>query len=307
VLSQLFSANDQQIDQTDIVMLLTPHIIRTHEITEEDLKPIYIGSQQNLGLNGPPPLIAPPAEPPPVVGAAPAPNAQATTGVPSQPNPLRQQPAVMPPPGTTPVPGTVPAPTPPPQATPTVTTPAVPPEPAAPTPQPAAAAPTPPEPAPATPPPAQTAPPAPVVPNTSAGVGSTQIIISPPSTPIRLGGGPYTFALSVTDASRLSTVTLTLIFDPTKLRVTRVQEGSFMRMGGTSVTFTQQVSGNRIDITIVRSSDATGASGTGVLAAVLFEAIAAGPSQLSLSGTATGPGGTAMGLRMTPITVTVQQ
>ena len=60
VLSQLFSANDQQIDQTDIVMLLTPHIIRTHEITEEDLKPIYIGSQQNLGLNGPPPLIAAP-------------------------------------------------------------------------------------------------------------------------------------------------------------------------------------------------------------------------------------------------------
>jgi general secretion pathway protein D len=306
VLSQLFSANDQQIDQTDIVMLLTPHIIRTHEITEEDLKPIYIGSQQNLGLNGPPPLIAPPAEPPPVVGAAPAQNAPATTGVPSQPNPLRQQPAVMPPPGTTPVPGTVPAPTPPPQATPTVVTPTVPPEPAAPAPQPApaAAAPTTPEPAPATPTPAQATPP---VPNTSSGVGSTQIIISPPSTPIRVGGGPYTFALSVTDASRLSTVTLTLIFDPTKLRVTRVQEGSFMRMGGTSVTFTQQVNGNRIDITIVRSSDATGASGTGVLAAVLFEAIAAGPSQLSLSGTATGPGGTAMGLRMTPVTVTVQQ
>src|SRR5262249_19339280 len=61
VLRDLFSSNDQQIDQTDIVMLLTPHIVRTHEITEEDLKPIYIGSQQNLGLNGPPPLIAPPA------------------------------------------------------------------------------------------------------------------------------------------------------------------------------------------------------------------------------------------------------
>jgi general secretion pathway protein D len=307
VLSQLFSANDQQIDQTDIVMLLTPHIIRTHEITEDDLKPIYIGSQQNLGLNGPPPLIAPPAEPPPVVGAAPAAAGPPTTGVPSQPNPLRQQPAVMPPPGTTPVPGTVPAPAPPPQATPAVTTPAVPPEPAAPTPQAAPATPTPPEPPPATPPAAQTTPAAPVVPNTSSGVGSTQIIISPPSTAIRVGGGPYTFALSVTDASRLSSVTLTLIFDPTKLRVTRVQEGSFMRMGGTSVTFTQQVSANRIDITIVRSADATGASGTGVLAAVLFEAIAAGPSQLSLSGTATGPGGTAMGLRMTPVTVTVQQ
>ena len=53
--------NDQQIDQTDIVMLLTPHIVRTQEITEADLRPIYIGSQQNLGLGGPPPLIAAPA------------------------------------------------------------------------------------------------------------------------------------------------------------------------------------------------------------------------------------------------------
>ena len=34
VLKQLFSSNDEQIDQTDIVMLLTPHIVRTHEITE---------------------------------------------------------------------------------------------------------------------------------------------------------------------------------------------------------------------------------------------------------------------------------
>ena len=123
-----------------------------------------------------------------------------------------------------------------------------------------------------------------------------------------MGGGPYTIPLSVTDASRLSTITLTLIFDPTKLRVSRVQEGSFMRMGGTTVTFTQQASGNnRIDITLVRSADATGASGTGLLAAVLFEAIAPGAATLSLSGTATGPGGTAMGLRFTPVTVTVQQ
>ena len=40
-------------------MLLTPHIVRTHELTAEDLAPIYIGTQQNLGLGGPPPLIAP--------------------------------------------------------------------------------------------------------------------------------------------------------------------------------------------------------------------------------------------------------
>ena len=80
-----------------------------------------------------------------------------------------------------------------------------------------------------------------------------------------------------------------------------------MHAGGANVVFNQQVNGNRIDITIVRSADATGASGTGLLAMVLFDAIAPGPVTLSLSGTATGPGGTAMGLRFNPVTVTVQQ
>jgi general secretion pathway protein D len=314
VLSQLFSNNDQQIDQTDIVMLLTPHIIRTHEITEEDLKPIFIGSQQNLGLNGPPPLIAPPAEPaaPQALGAVgPAPPAATpTTAVPSSPNPQRAPPpgaapVVAPPPGTSPVPGTVlvppapPQPAPPAATEPAPTPPAVPPAQPTTTPQPAPAAPTPAPPQPPAEPPA--------VPTTSAGLGSAQVIISPPGTALRVGGGPYTIPLSVTDVSRLSTITLTLIFDPTKLRVRTVQEGSFMRAGGASVVFNQQVTNNRIDITLVRSSDATGASGTGLLAAVMFDAIAPGSVTLSLSGSATGPGGTAMGLRFNPVTITVQQ
>jgi hypothetical protein len=123
----------------------------------------------------------------------------------------------------------------------------------------------------------------------------------------RVGGGPYTIPLSVTDASRLSAVTLTLIYDPTKLRVRTVQEGSFMRAGGAAVSFNQQVNNNRIDITVIRSADATGASGTGLLAAILFDAIAPGSATLSLSGTATGPGGTPMGLRFSPVTITIQQ
>src|SRR5262249_28054639 len=181
-------------------------------------------------------------------------------------------------------------------------TPVVPPEPTPPTTPPVTPPVTPPTEPPAPPQPAQ-----PPVPTTSPGVGAAQIIISPPSTPFRVGGGPYTIPLSVTDPSRLSTVTLTLIFDPTKLRVRTVQEGSFMRAGGAQVAFSQQVSNNRIDITLVRASDATGASGTGLLAAILFDAIAPGPVTLSLSGTGTGPGGTAMGLRFTPVTITIQQ
>jgi hypothetical protein len=110
----------------------------------------------------------------------------------------------------------------------------------------------------------------------------------------------------VTNALGLSTVSLTIVFDPTKLRVRSVQQGSFLRTGGVDVVFTQQVSGERIDITLTRAGDSTGATGTGLLAAVLFDAIEAGPTTLTPSGAATGPGGAAMGLQFQPVTVTVQ-
>jgi hypothetical protein len=137
-------------------------------------------------------------------------------------------------------------------------------------------------------------------------VGAAQIILSPPGTTFRVGGGPYTVPISVTNAARLSTVTLTLTYDPALLRVRAVNEGSFMRAGGVAATFTQQASPGRVDITIVRSADATGASGTGLLAAVLFDAVAPGRATLAMNGAATGPGGTAMGLRFQPVTVIVQ-
>jgi hypothetical protein len=104
---------------------------------------------------------------------------------------------------------------------------------------------------------------------------------SPSSSTFRVGGGPYTVPLLIADASRISTVTLTLIFDPTKLRVVSVQEGSFLRGNGVGVVFTQAVNGNRIDISLSRAADAIGASGTGVLAAILFNAVAPGPAVMT--------------------------
>ena len=141
----------------------------------------------------------------------------------------------------------------------------------------------------------------------SAVVGSAQVIVTPPGTTFRIGGGPYTVPISVVNASRLSTISLTLTFDPALLRVRSVQEGSFMRSGGANATFTNEVSGGRVDVTIMRSADATGASGTGLLGAVLFDAVGPGIATLTPSGAATGPGGTAMGLQFRPVTVSVQR
>ena len=183
-LKQLFSSNSEQSDQTDIVMLLTPHIVRTSEITESDLKPIYIGSQNSLGVGGPPPLIeAPPVQQPEAPARAAA--APATPPIRTQSGAL-----VTMPPGSSPVPGTVPVP--PPAQTP--------PAPAAQPPATAAAQP------PAAPAQAAAQPPAAAEtpPITSPGIGSAQVIVSPPGTTFRVGGGPVYRADLRSPASRAS-------------------------------------------------------------------------------------------------------
>ena len=294
---RVLEQHDVDSDQTEIVMLLTPHIVRTHDITEADLRPIFIGSQQNLGIGGPPPLIAPQQPEGAAPPAAPHAGAGRRRAEPACRNDADREAA-----------GPRTRRSDPGRAAGIVagaghrgaaaghaagdaagadaaargrrhaaaaadrrrrrrrrrrrTTPAGTPD---------------------------------AVPTTSPGIGSAQVLISPPGPTFRVGGGPYTVPLLINDASRISTVTLTLIFDPTKLRVRSVQEGSFLRAGGVPVVFTQAVNGNRVDITLSRSADATGASGTGVLSAILFDAIAPGPVTMTLSGTATGPGGTGDG------------
>jgi hypothetical protein len=295
-------------------MLLTPHILRTPEITEADLRPIYIGSQGNLGIGGPPPLIAAP----PDAGAGAGGDAAPATPGASTPRPPASAPGAPPtgqpspppgtslitPPGSSPVPGTVLVPTPSPAApAPSAAAPSAPPAPAG------SAAATPAAPgidAQPTAAPAASAAADAAAPISVPGLGSAQVILTAPGTTFRVGGGPYTVAISITNVSRLSTVTLTLLYDPALLRVRAVNEGSFMRSGGANAAFTQQTAPGRIDITISRSGDSTGATGTGLLGAILFDAIAPGTATLSINGTATGPGGTPMGVQFRPVTVNVQ-
>ncbi len=130
-------------------------------------------------------------------------------------------------------------------------------------------------------------------------------MLSTPGQDFRVGGGPYTVAISMTDASQVSSVSLTVSFNPSVLRVRTVQEGSFLRAGGVAATFTQQVdpATGRVDIAIVRSGDPTGVAGTGLLAAILFDAVGGGSSNLALTGAATGPRGNALPLEIGPAPV----
>jgi general secretion pathway protein D len=50
ILRDIFSSNMKQISQTDIILSITPHILRMPDITEEDLMPILSGTEDNVHL-----------------------------------------------------------------------------------------------------------------------------------------------------------------------------------------------------------------------------------------------------------------
>ena len=60
ILRHLFSSTDRSVRTTDIVMLLTPRIVRGHELTQPDVSPIHIGTHGNIGVTGSPPRIGSP-------------------------------------------------------------------------------------------------------------------------------------------------------------------------------------------------------------------------------------------------------
>jgi hypothetical protein len=307
ILRALFASNDTEIISTDIVMLLTPHIVRTHQMSQKDFSPIYIGTQQNLGLAGPPPLIQTPGEAGAQQAALPtpqapgAPESQAKPGAPVQAGQAPSSgtttvPVVQPPP-TTPLPGPIPATTPAPPSGGQAAPPA--------------GAQTPPPPPPAPPPVAAPTGQAPAVPGAQAGTDVSQnlrIALTPPTGPLAVAGPAVTVPISVFGAARVSMVTLSLRFDPQVLRPRLVQEGMFMAGGGGTVTFAQQVdaTAGRIDITLTRTADTTGVSGDGVLAAVVFDAVGSGVSPLSLGGVVTNPAGMPMPVQFGQASVTVK-
>ncbi|MDA1092732.1 MAG: hypothetical protein O3A25_05620 [Acidobacteria bacterium] len=183
LLQKLLGDNDQGIRKTEIVMLLTPRIVRTHELTQRDVSPIHIGTQTNLGLSGPPPVIA----------------AQPDAGAP--PLPVLELPEAVEPNQNGVGAGAVTDPI------PTVDAPA----PQAPSPS----------------PPIVVEPPAdqgrPALP--TADLPPARILVTPPGAQFRVGGGPYTVPVSISGASQLSTVSLTVTSDPTIVSVRTVQGG----------------------------------------------------------------------------------
>jgi len=90
VVGRLFAHTRKETQETDIVLTLTPHIIRVLDLTEEDLRPFRVGRDEGIG-GGVVELPIPPELPP--------------RDTPAQEQQRQQPPAQQPPPPPAPAPG----------------------------------------------------------------------------------------------------------------------------------------------------------------------------------------------------------
>jgi general secretion pathway protein D len=99
IVGRLFARNRKETVQTDIVLTLTPHIIRVLDLSADDLRPFRVGADANAPLIDLPIIQTPPITVPPVPP-------------PAQPAPPPAQNPAQPPQPAQPIPGTL-APAPP--------------------------------------------------------------------------------------------------------------------------------------------------------------------------------------------------
>ncbi|MGE5234505.1 MAG: hypothetical protein ACM3OB_10375 [Acidobacteriota bacterium] len=64
ILGRLFSDNKTTGTRTDLILTLTPHIIRTPDITAQDLMPIWVGTESNITFRGGSPRVESPEQGP---------------------------------------------------------------------------------------------------------------------------------------------------------------------------------------------------------------------------------------------------
>jgi general secretion pathway protein D len=278
LLRSLFGNTNSSGQTNDIVMIVTPHIVRSHELTTQDLRPMYVGTGQNFGGGSVPQLISPDAPPPPQPAG---PGRGTGAGGAAQP----AAPISTPTPTPTSNPATTPTPTPTPSPAPTSAGRGdAPPRPGI----------VPLEPVTSSPAPAPASPPA-------------QIVITGPTQPLTVSGVPVTIPLTVTGVSQLSSVSITVAYNPAVVKAVSVSPGTFMSQGGVTPTFTQKTdTPGRVDIAVARANDSSGASGTGLIAGILFQPVAAGTSQITVTAVALNASGQPIAVQVVPTSVTVK-
>lgn len=109
--------------------------------------------------------------------------------------------------------------------------------------------------------------------------------------------GDVVVVLNVSSDEPLTSVPVTLTYDPTVLSVESVEQGNFMSQSGASAVLSQRNDAQQGSTKIlVQAGGASGGSGAGALVQIRFKALKSGETSVSLSGPviAMGTGGKAV-------------
>jgi len=265
IIGKLFGDRERSNDETEVLISITPRVVRAPKVTDEDLLPLRVGTQEVPRVEGArPPLFGEPEAPPQEEGPAPPTSPGPVPPGPAAPTP--QAPAMPTPQGVPPTAREPGATGPGAQARPPATTPA----------SPELAAP------PATPPPVTSAQ-APTAPPerdaaTAADTSPVTVLLSPPEVALRVGQAG-TLAVVLVGAKDVQSVEITLTWDPALAEVTDVTPGSLLTLDGSHLQAERSIESGRAR---VRFSRAAGAVGSGAVASVTMKGLKAGSGSVAV-------------------------
>jgi general secretion pathway protein D len=290
ILGKLFGSHQHSNDQTEVIMSITPRVVRAPKVTDEDLIALRVGTQEVPKVEGArPPLFGEPETPPQeqqgqgtgaATPAAPPPQTpgrapQARLG----PTPEEQKAMTGPGsqarlPATTPPAAT--APPFPELEAPPVTPPATAP-PASPAQPPPSAS--------AQPAPSGSAPPAPTSQERAPGAAATPaesspatVLLSPPELALK-AGQVGTLAVVVVGAKDVQSVEISLTWDPNVAEITDVAPGSLLTLDGTPLKIERAIESGHARVRFAR---ATGAVGSGAVASVTIRGAKVGSGPVAV-------------------------
>jgi general secretion pathway protein D len=272
ILNKILTSRTKRHEDQEIMMSITPHLVRAPKVTAQDLQSVYIGTRELTRLGARPPIGAPGDDVAPVVGASPSPSSAVPLSGPS-PSPGAPAPgSVMPPvppPGAPPIiPPASGVGSPAGVAPPVLPRPSPSPGPITDVPQDEASATMPVGPAGARSPAASAA----AASGAALPTGTATAVLSPADVRIPVGG-TGAVGLVIMGAQDLRGVDVTVTYDPAVLEAQDVAPGPLLTLDGSPVGVNRGLESGRVRAQFTR---AAGAAGSGVVASVTFRALRAG-------------------------------
>lgn len=249
IIGSLFASHDDKNDKTEIVLAITPHIVRSLVVPDPSTTAFWSGKEDDPSTVKLFSSFVDEEIPPSPAGPSPV------KGTPTVP-----QPAKVMGPSTTVIPAS------PGQATPSNVPPAN------------VASPVPPVPAPSVP--------APQAKSPTTGQTSSRIILDVSAPQTVKVNDQFNVDVVVSEAVNLYKANFSFEYDPMLVDVVSVAEGPFLKQDSKPTTFSSQIKkdAGRIEINLGKTGDAKGVSGSGTLATITFKAKMKGPVNMGFGG-----------------------